>query len=468
MIHRPLPTLLAALALLAGCHAQPPAGGRIEASVIGTRFVEEDADRGALTAPERLRLAATAQGLVRFDADGQIVPGLAQRWIVSDDGSSYIFRLDHDADAAGRAIDARVVARRLRRAIGAASRNPLKPVLGAIDQVSAITPEVIEIRLSGPRPNLLQLLAQPELAIAAGGGGGPLARVDGNPAALLLAADPGSAGSRQILVHADPAARAVARFVAGRVRAVLGGTASDYPLVRAAKLHGDAIVVDDAEGLFGLVFLNHESILGDPAWRAALSAAVDRTRLTELFGAPDWPVRTALVPEGLQDLPRPAAQRASDPVVHARAGDPVPILRVALPAGPAGTLIAAALAADWRQLGVGLVRVGPHDPADLALIDAVAPADTAAWYLRRFTCDRSAVCDPAADALLLGARTAPTLADRARLLAAADAALEAATVFVPIARPLRWSLIAAGQTGLRANARAVHPLEALIADPSKR
>ena len=460
---------LCGFAMIAACHPRTPADTRIEGSVIGARFTPDDADRGPLAAPARMRLAATAQGLVRYDADGQIVPGLAQRWIVSDDGMSFIFRLAHAADPAGHAIDAQVIARRLRRAITPASRNPLKPVLGAISGINAITDEVVEIRLSSPRPNLLQLVAQPELAVLpAQGGGGPLTRVDGDRATLLLAADPGRAGARQILVHAEPAARAVARFAAGKSRFVLGGTVADFPIVHAAGIERGEITVDSAEGLFGLVFLNHQGVLDDSAGRAAIAAAINRRRLIKLFDAPDWPTRTALVPDGLDDMPSPAPPRAPPPIPSRAAGAAAPILRIALPVGPAGTLIAAALAVDWRALGIGVVRVGPDDPADLALIDEIAPADTAAWYLRHFTCDRSAVCDPAVDAVLAVARAAPTLAERARLLAQADAALESAVVFVPLARPLRWSLGAAGQQGIRANARAVHPLEALLADPSHR
>ena len=46
------------------------------------------------------------------------------------------------------------------------SRNPLKDTLGAVDEIVAMTDRVIEIRLRAPRPNLLQLLAQPEFALA--------------------------------------------------------------------------------------------------------------------------------------------------------------------------------------------------------------------------------------------------------------------------------------------------------------
>ena len=47
----------------------------------------------------------------------------------------------------------------------AGSRNALAPYLTAIDQIVVMTPQVIEIRLSAPRPDLLSILAQPELAI---------------------------------------------------------------------------------------------------------------------------------------------------------------------------------------------------------------------------------------------------------------------------------------------------------------
>jgi len=37
--------------------------------------------------------AATTEGLVSLDSEGRISPALADRWIVTDDGQSYIFRL---------------------------------------------------------------------------------------------------------------------------------------------------------------------------------------------------------------------------------------------------------------------------------------------------------------------------------------------------------------------------------------
>ena len=62
----------------------------------------------------------------------------------------------------------------LKRQLRRASRNPLKDTLGAVEEVVAMTDRVIEIRLRAPRPNLLQLLAQPEFGlIREGQGTGP-------------------------------------------------------------------------------------------------------------------------------------------------------------------------------------------------------------------------------------------------------------------------------------------------------
>ena len=63
--------------------------------------------------------AARWQGLVRLDAQGEVVPGMAERWIVTDDGLSYIFRLSTPPTGEDHELSARTVARDLNRAIRA-------------------------------------------------------------------------------------------------------------------------------------------------------------------------------------------------------------------------------------------------------------------------------------------------------------------------------------------------------------
>src|SRR5580765_2679214 len=147
----------------AACRQEPQ--GAIHAVVIGGEPVVRDPALGPLPAEDAVPLQNVAQGLVRFDASGNIVGGLAERWNVSDDGLSYIFRLASAQWPDGKKITAQQIAKILKRQLAARSRNPLKDALGAVQDVVAMTDRVIEIQLVAPRPNLLSLLALPELAI---------------------------------------------------------------------------------------------------------------------------------------------------------------------------------------------------------------------------------------------------------------------------------------------------------------
>ena len=95
--------------------------------------------------------------------------------------------------------------------------------------------------------------------------------------------------------------------------------------------------------------------------------------------------------------------------------------------------------------------------ADLRLIDRASPYDTARWYLAT----ACAPCGDEAQAAIEAARTAPTSAARATAIAQADATLTADVAFIPLATPLRWSLVAPGMDEWQANPRAWHPLNAL-------
>ena len=88
-----LATVLAGALLMApaACRQQPH--GPVKAMVIGSEPKLRDPALGPLPASSAVLLQNVAQGLVRFDAAGNIVGGLAERWNVSDDGLSYIFRI---------------------------------------------------------------------------------------------------------------------------------------------------------------------------------------------------------------------------------------------------------------------------------------------------------------------------------------------------------------------------------------
>jgi peptide/nickel transport system substrate-binding protein len=459
--------LLACALALAGCEGRET--GPLLVSGIGGPAKLVNPNLEPLDPASALLLDATAQGLVRFDAGGQIEPALAQSWIVSDDGLRYTFRLARTHWSGGGAVTAKQVTERLRAALSRASRNPLKPILGAVAEIEAMTDDVLEISLVAPRPNFLQMLAQPELAILLKGQGtGPYrARPLGDGGIFLSMhreddQEEDEPHGADLILRGDPAPLAVARFGAGRADLVTGGTIGDLPIARAAEPPAEALRFDPVAGLYGLAFAAPEGLWASVEARQALSMALDREALVAALAVPNLQPRASVVPPGVEELGEPASpewtgleqaerRQAAAEVVARLGGAERPRLRVALPDGPAYRLVFAHLRRDWRAIGVDAERVAASAPADLRIVDEVAPVGLASWYLRHFTCAAAAICSAEADGMLEAARRAPNAAERRAGLAAADRAIAAAVPFIAIAAPVRWSLVSDRLGGFQAN-----------------
>ena len=482
------------LLLAGGCGREET--GPIAVSAIGAPPRLANPNLEPLDPPSAFLLEAVAQGLVRFDAQGQVEPALAQSWIVSDDGTRHTFRIRRTQWTGGGRVTANQVVPRLRAAMARASRNPLRPILGLIASIEPMTDEVLEFTLKAPRPHFVDLLAQPEMAILLNDRGtGPRRAAPGPDGTVLLSLpppededDPEQRGP-PIVLRGERASLAAARFLAGGADLVLGGTAGDLPIVRAAEPPAAALQFDPVAGLFGLAFQRAEGRLADPSVRRALSMAIDREGIVAALAVPGLSARASLLPPGLSEVPQPAqpdwaatalvvrreeAARilrtlapAGAPAAADTAEPPAPAealrLRVAMPDGPGYRLVFAHLRRDWRLVGVEAERVPAGADADLRFVDAVAPARMAAWYLRSFTCDRSPACAAAADEALALARETQSIVDRRALLAQADGLLRDAAIFVPIAAPVRWSLVSPRMTGFRRNEFARHVPGELIA-----
>jgi len=465
---------LGVLVLLGSCN-QPSDDGGIEVSVIGGAPRLIDPDRAPLARSDSELLGATAQGLVAVDNGGQIEPALAESWTFTKDGLSVIFRIGRAHWREGDEVTAAQVAASLNRAIAQPSRNALRPLLSSIESVVGMTNRVLEIRLRVPRPNLLQLLARPELGIRRqGSGSGPwratkvtagfqLIPVETND----LVGDATSSGPPvpKVFLRGERAGLAVARFTRRHSVFVTGGTLADWPIVQAAQVRAALIRVDPVEGLFGLAANPVRPIISDDATRAALAMAIDRDAMVTLFGVPRWLPIDRLLPTRLDSAQNPAVPEWSTLALEERQREarariaqweirngPLTPLRIALPDGPGMTLLFARLALDWRAIGVRAERVGLNAPdADFRLIDEVAPGTSANWYLTRTGCDAGLPCNREADAALKAARSAPTLEQRAIEIAKADAAGASFAAFIPLARPVRWSLVDDSLNGFREN-----------------
>jgi peptide/nickel transport system substrate-binding protein len=381
---------MAALALAGGCRERT--SGPVQVSVIGGAPELANANLSPLSPPAAVYAEAVAQGLVRFDAAGQIEPALAQSWIVSDDGLRYTFRLARTEWPDGRRVTAEQVEARLRATLSRSSRNPLKPLLGAITDVEAMTESVLEIALLAPRPNLLQLLAQPEMAIILNGQGtGPFRAEAAGQGAKLLQwpredGEEAPPPEQSVVLRGERAALAVARFRQRAADLVTGGTAGDLPIVRVARVPGAALRFDPAAGLFGLHVARTTGRLANPAFRAALSMAVDRPALVAALGVPDHQPRETIVPSGIDELPVPAfpawAGRSLTREAGPRGSNGCDRERRATradprrrPDQPGYRVVFAHLKRDWRMIGVAAEAVAPGAAADLVLVDSVAPAN---------------------------------------------------------------------------------------------
>jgi len=473
--------LLGVLALLGGCQRQE--GGAVRAIVIGEQPTLGDPAEGPIDAPRAVLLDSVAQGLVRFDGDGNIVGGLAERWNVSNDGLLYIFRLQTLSWPGGRKLVAEDVARLLRREISRGSRNSLKDTVGAISQVVAMTDRVVAIQLFAPRPHLLQLLAQPEFAIVRNGEGtGPFRlAAQGRWFELsrtLPSGEDEEPAVEKVMLTAAPTPAAIRAFTDRKVDLVLGGTFADLPLTAAVRLPRGSLRFDPAGGLFGLVPARANGPIADPAVRSLLDRAIDRTALIAVLGVPDLQPRTSILETGLDGNIAPAtpvwaaqalADRLPGLILEARRlfplkpGAPPPVIRVAVPRSPGGAALLGRLRADWRRLGIQVVHSDDADQADLKLIDWVAPSVSPAWYLRSFRCGAVPICEPAAEPALEGARESLSAGERNQLLAAAERQMRDAVLFMPLAAPVRWSLVR-DLPGFQENRFARHSLSDLRND----
>jgi len=476
-----------ALALLVAACGWFKDKGTLNVALIGSP--EEMFAKGIrLTQAGQQLRGATVDGLVDFDTTGQVMPALADRWIVTDDGRSYIFRVREGTWPDGTELTGESVRDALRRTLRGLSGTSLGLDFAPVEDVRAMAGRVVEIRLSAPMPDLLQLLAQPELALFRNGHGSGLLKLhrEGD-IARLTAVPPEKRGLpaiegwmdtvRKLEVRAFPARKAIALFDEGEVDVVLGGRMEFLPQAAdTGPLSRGTIRMDRVFGLFGMQVRSGEGFLADASRREALALAIDRDKLVQPFNVSGWQATTRIVAPGLPNDPGIAGERWENlamPQRQAEAarrvqawrganGGAAVTLSLSLPEGPGADLVFASLRDDLAAAGIGLRRVGPDARADLEMIDREARYAGAGWFLNQFNCSlKAGLCSPEADSRVKESLSAADAAGRTALLARAEADLTAANVFIPFGAPLRWSLVRGNVQGFETNIWGVHPLSAL-------
>jgi ABC-type transport system substrate-binding protein len=481
--------VIAATLLLALAACGKGSGSALEIAFIGGK---DDAGVSGLRLSvlgQHLR-AATAAGLVGLDADGQVVPELADRWIVTDGGTSYIFRLRDLAWPGGRELTGEEVRDALRRVRRQLSGTTLGSDLAQITDIRAMTGKVVEIRLANPMPDFLQLLAQPELGLVRDDRGlGPMTLSREEGGLLLQMRSPAARGLPQVEdweetvrplhLRVEPAKMAIEMFDEGTVDLVLGGRIESLPLVETGPLSRGTVRIDPALGLFGLRVVRPEGFLDRPENREALALAVDRDTLLEPFNVGGWLATTRIVPPGLPGERAPPPERWSGTSFAQRQAEAARrvsawknasggelVLRIAVPEGPGGDLLFGRLGRNFAAIGITAVKVGAGEAAELRLVDTVARYGEPQWFLNQFHCGtRGGLCSSAVDRLVAQAQASRDPAEASRLLAQAEAQLTSLEAFIPFGAPIRWSLVRSDVTGFAANRWGFHPLSPLAEVP---
>ncbi|MEP2988116.1 MAG: ABC transporter substrate-binding protein [Parasphingorhabdus sp.] len=430
---------------------------------------------------------AIARGLVGFDESGRVVPALAARWIITDDGLSYIFRLGEARWDDGRQVTSERIARLLTERFAELKNSRLQNDLQVIDEVISMTGRVIEIRLNAPSPNFLQLLAQPEFGLfRAGHGAGPMRLIDEESGMRLGVFEEPSSGddeaeedNRWVLLNRESAAQAIARFDAGFVDIILNGRFYHLPLIDQSSIDSNNLQLDPIAGLFGLRFVSAEGFWTVPENREILSMAIDRPALLTSFpSVTAWKVRQKIVPEALDVEGINARPDWSSMTIEGRRefarthvqswkateGDIRP-LTIGLPDAPGADILFLRVQSDLQRVGLDARRVGMNEEADAKLIDEVAPYDSARWFLSRLTCAQTPICLNDADTKLEDADAATNLDIKARLYAEVEQQLVDHYNYIPLGVPVRWSLARPGQRGFSVNPRGWHPLNPLVGIP---
>ncbi|QJB68865.1 ABC transporter substrate-binding protein [Parasphingorhabdus halotolerans] len=436
--------------------------------------------------------AAVAKGLVGFDEEGRVVPAIAARWIVTDDGLSYIFRLHDGKWNDGRQITAERVAKLLQERIKELENSRLRYDLRAIEEIVSMTGRVIEIRLNAPHPNFLQLMAQPELGLfRAGHGAGPMDDLMMNGIYALVPFEQSGEEAeietenepvddpRRVAMRADNAAKAIARFQAGQTDLVLNGKFHHLPLLDAADIDTNDLRLDPVAGLFGFLFVKVEGFWAVPKNREILAMAINRPALLTSFPqVTGWQSRQKIIPEaldveGINTRPDWAGmtmearqQFAREHVQRWKASEgPIKPLTVQLPDAAGADILFLRVRTDLRRVGLDLRKAGNGATADARLIDSIAPYDSPQWFLSQLTCAKTPVCLNDADAKLKEADAATNLQIKARLYAEAEKILVYHYNYIPLGVPVRWSLAKPAQRGFAVNPRGWHPLNYLVGVP---
>ncbi len=302
--------------------------------------------RGTSTDPETLDahkarstqaadvLRDLGEGLVSYTATGELNPGVAERWEISDDGLRYTFNLRPNAKwSNGDIVVAEHFAFAFRRLVDPATAAFYAQFLGDVAAVEAPGSQTLVVTLKRPTPYLLSLLTHPATfpmhpasLKEHGDGFARPGKLISNGAYVLKDWVPGSVVT---LVRNDHYWNNAATSIEKVQHHVLTQEMSELARYRAGELHitssvppesfervrtefGDQLHVSPNLGIYYYGFnLTKPPFKNNPQLRQALSMAVDRDVLVAKVTGRGEPPAYSWVPSGVDNYSPPQLSYAS-------------------------------------------------------------------------------------------------------------------------------------------------------------
>lgn len=382
----------------------------------------------ATTVIESDVLSDLFEGLVAWDARGELTPGVAQSWTISADGTVYRFQLRDDAKwSNGDPVTAEDFVYSFRRFVAPSTGAPYVNIFFSLKNAAKISrgkakPEALgvraqsdntlEIALEQPTPYFLALLAHASAkplhrkSIEAFGGdfarpahlvvNGPFMLKEFTPnEGLELVKNPFYHDAahvvldREIFVSLEDRAAALRRFMAGEIESYDDVPAEQIGFVRAHL--GEALKVTPILGAYYYAFDTRRKPFDDRRVRQALSMAIDREFLAERIWAGAMAPSYSFVPPGILNYGAPATVAWKDMSLFAREDEAKGLLEEA-GYGPTGDKLeveirfnnsenhratAVAIADMWKALGIETRLIGTDATSHYAFLREKSPFDVA-------------------------------------------------------------------------------------------
>ncbi len=285
-------------------------------------------------------LADLYEGLVVVGPDGQLQPGVAKRWQISDDGLVWRFELRSDARwSDGKAVTADDFVRTFRRLASGETESSYEFLLYPIVNfeavnggqkelaslgVEAINERTLEFRLSTPTPHWLSILsttvAMPTRKADAPvfNGAYTLFEETVNERVRLIRNpnywDSDNVAIEEVVYHSivNPNTE-YSLYNTGGLR--ITATVPVDVMQTLPDRHGSELRIAPTLGLYYIAFDLSEPPFDNIEIRKALTMAMDRSALVKLLGRGEQPA-LGVVPDGIPDYVAARYDWADDPLVE--------------------------------------------------------------------------------------------------------------------------------------------------------